>query len=115
MPSGVSKVKVVNGDSSENCLHLRRAGGFGINGKVDPQEDYTYAPMFRVALGLAARYNRYKHTKLFNKDDWDRVYDKFVTADKSNGDCAVVDFRTMLDYMVHVEGYYMAGVCDAPQ
>ena len=119
LPSGVGKVSVVNGDQSANCKQLQDGGGFGINRRVDPKKDYAYAPMFRVAIGLAARYNRYANTQLFSdKDDdsynpWDSVYGKFVTAERSDDECVVIDFRTMPNYMLHRDRYTLAGVYDA--
>ena len=76
-------------------------------GKVDPKQDYAYAPVTRVALALAHRSPDPGDTatKLFESDDPESpfpIFDEaFVTAEKADGDCVVVDYRNMPTYMIH--------------
>lgn len=92
-----------------NCQQLSNAGGVGISGTVDPNVDYAYAPLFRVAVGLAARYPDPLNTKLFNQPSdeypWGSSNGAFVTADRADGSCVVIDFRTMPAYMMNIGEY----------
>ena len=89
---------------------------------MDPDNDYAYAPMFRVALGLAARYPDPGNSHLFGYDSEDgsandpryaSVWGRFVTADTGSGDCVVIDFRDMPAYMTQTNNYENVEVCEA--
>lgn len=89
-------------DASDNCQRLQNAGGIGIAGTVDPNADYAYAPLFRVAVGLAARYPDPRNVQLFQAPSpdypWGSSSGAFVTADRADGSCVVIDFRSMPAY-----------------
>lgn len=111
LPSGVGKITKVGpgADASDNCQRLQNAGGIGIAGTVDPNVDYAYAPLFRVAVGLAARYPDPRNVQLFQAPSpdypWGSSSGAFVTADRADGSCVVIDFRSMPAYMMNIEGY----------
>ena len=96
-------------DASDNCQRLQNAGGIGIAGTVDSNVDYAYAPLFRVAVGLAARYPDPRNVQLFQAPSpdypWGSSSGAFVTADRADGSCVVIDFRSMPAYMMNIEGY----------
>lgn len=113
LPSGVSKINTVTCGSNPdaNCQQAMNAGIVGINGVVNPATDYAYAPLFRVALGLAARYRDPRDSRVFNERPFAGVAGQYVTADKEDGSCVVIDFRTMPTYFLDREGYPEAEVC----
>lgn len=122
LPSGVSKVTTVQSNANENCKRLARAGGVGLNGEVDAQTDYAYAPLFRVALGLLPRYppNRFPNgepnptVKLLGEysEAFSQTEGPFVTAERGDGECVVIDFRSMPDYFANTGEYPWVGVND---
>ncbi|KAI9850865.1 MAG: hypothetical protein M1838_004934 [Thelocarpon superellum] len=115
LPSGRNKVTLVRpGDSNgENVRRLQDAGGVGVDGTVDPAVDYAYAPLFRVALGLAARYPDSKDSMVFgDRYGLSGTNGPFVTADKADGSCVVIDFRNMPAYLLQIEGHPAAQVCE---
>ncbi|KAI9814163.1 MAG: hypothetical protein M1832_005974 [Thelocarpon impressellum] len=99
LPQGAEKVKQVNApaNSGENAERVKNAGGRGISGTVDPTRDYAYAPLFRVARGLAARYPGAKDP---------------LFTDKSDDNCIVIDFRSLPSYTLNKEGYPTVEACD---
>ena len=111
LPSGVGKITMVGpgSNANDNCQRLMNAGGIGIAGTINPNVDYAYAPLFRVALGLAARYPDPRNVRLFQAPSpdylWDSAEGAFVTDDKADGSCVVIDFRSMPAYMIDKEGY----------
>lgn len=107
LPSGVAKVSTVTSPSYPPCKPLVEAGGVGLVGKVDPKQDYACAPVTRVALALAHRSPDPGDTatKLFGSDDPEspfQIFDgAFVSAEKADGECVVVDYRNMPTYMIN--------------
>ena len=83
------------------------AGGIGLSGNVDPAEDYAYTSILRVSLALAARFPDGRDRKLYEDEygPWHQTDGAFVTAEKANGECVVIDYRNLPTYMLNREGY----------
>lgn len=102
LPSGVHKVREVSAGSNpnSNCQEFEKVGGAGIQGTVDLSEDYAYARMFDVALGLSKRYPP-NDLRIFNPNvlgpgqPWSAIAGPFVPAEKADGSCVVIDFRDL--------------------
>ena len=111
LPSGVQKISTVGSDSSGNSAvgHAMMAGVIGINGVVDPNEDYAYSTVGRVALGLKQQYDAGNlPAQLAN---WPGEPGAYTTATKGNGDCVVIDFRSMEPYVKFVTDYPYSKMC----
>lgn len=85
------------------------AGITGINGNVDPNEDYAYSTVGRVALGLKQQYDAGNLRSQLA--DWPSEPGAYTTATKGNGDCVVIDFRSIKPYVKLVADYPWSKMC----
>lgn len=112
LPSGVQKVSTVGSDSgggNEAVSQAMLAGITGINGNVDPNEDYAYSTVGRVALGLKQQYDAGNLPSQLA--DWPSEPGAYTTATKGNGDCVVIDLRSMKPYIKFVADYPWSKMC----
>ena len=112
LPSGVQKVSKVGSDSGDGNSAVSQAmmaGITGINGEVDPNEDYAYSTVARVSLGLKQQYDAGNLPSQLAS--WPSEPGAYTTATKGNGDCVVIDFRSMKPYIKFVTDYPWSKMC----
>ena len=119
LPSGVSKVTTVSTGSTENCRQLQLSGGIGINGNVDPNQDYAYTSMASCAVAMAYRFPDDRNNNLLKILDGDKeqynwwsVRGPYAVSERLDGSCVVIDFRTFPNYMEHTNAMNYAVVKD---
>ena len=107
----MAKVEITQSYANTNCERMSYAGGIGITGTVDPQTDYAYAAAFLVAMGLAKRYPDPLNQAQFVQP-WEVVNyaGPFTLAERGDGNCVVIDFRTMPAYLLE-NNRHDASVC----
>lgn len=111
LPSGVAKVETVSSSQQPNCIRMQNAGGIGISGTVDPQTDYAYSLAWPVAMALAKRYpSPQNQAAMVDPAQVADYAGPFALAENGNGDCVVIDFRTMPAYLLE-NNNDNAGVC----
>lgn len=98
-----------SGGGNEAVSQAMLAGITGINGNVDPNEDYAYSTVGRVSLGLKQQYDAGNLPPQLR--DWPSEPGAYTTATKGNGDCVVIDFRNMKPYIKYVTDYPWSKMC----
>lgn len=114
LPSGVSKITTVessgmeDGETSPRLQSVMAVGIKGISGTVDPNNDYAYTTVGALAGGLCNRFQACNFPKNLR---W-ASDGPYVAATKGNGDCVVIDFRTVPSYMRYTNRQEDSPMCN---
>ncbi|GKU03972.1 hypothetical protein FLAG1_06308 [Fusarium langsethiae] len=104
LPSGGRKLEEVRpsppeqGEPNENVVNTERTGITGLKGEI-ATEDWAYTTATELQLVIfgiiSEQYRAYSQRRAANMRGFG-----WLTAEKANGDCVVLDFRRFDDYLL---------------
>ncbi|KAF4995625.1 hypothetical protein FGRMN_5017 [Fusarium graminum] len=107
LPSGADKLREVyysltgEAEKDKNLNIAKDVAITGLEGTIDPQEDYAY--ITAAELWLAVDNIRKRQSEAFyGRKSWSATKFAWALAEKANGDCVVISFRNFDDFVIRM-------------